>query len=122
MATKDGPARRTATQTAAARQDPRTAALRRCADVCSETMTYCLERGGDHAETEHIRCLVDTVELCNVTANAIARESDHVEELARVCADVCGCTAECCDEFEDDAQLKGCAEACREAAESVQRR
>lgn len=102
-------------------QASRASVLRACTDVCNETMTYCLEKGGDHADVEHIRCLVDTAELCTLTANAIARESDHTKELLELCADVCGCTAECCAEFEDDAQLKACEEACREAFEFANR-
>jgi hypothetical protein len=35
----------------------------RCHDICLESVTYCLEMGGEHAVPSHIRLLLDCAEM-----------------------------------------------------------
>lgn len=92
-----------------------------CHAVCIETVTHCLQKGGQHAEAEHIRLLLDCVEICQTSANFMLRGSDlHVHTCA-ACAEVCERCAEDCERMADDDMMRRCAEACRRCAESCRR-
>ena len=89
-----------------------------CAGVCLETVQYCLERGGNHADPSHIRLLQVCAEICRTGAFFMhVRTPFHVQTCG-VCADVCEICAEDCERFGDDDQMRRCAAACRRCAES----
>jgi hypothetical protein len=89
-----------------------------CRHECLSMLDHCLEKGGPHAEPEHIRLLVDCAEICQTSANFMSRGSDHHSETCDVCAEVCEACAESCEAISDDAELARCAEACRTCAQS----
>jgi hypothetical protein len=88
-----------------------------CHNVCLETVMHCLHMGGEHAEPNHIRLLLDCAEICQTSANFMLRGSDLHGLTCAACAEVCNRCAEDCERF-DDAQMKRCAETCRRCAES----
>ena len=89
--------------------------------MCIETATYCLKKGGDHAEAGHIRLLLDCEEICQTSANFMLRGSSlHVQTCA-ACAEVCRACAAECEQMPQDEQMQRCVEACRRCAESCQR-
>jgi hypothetical protein len=90
-----------------------------CYRVCLETVQHCLKRGGKHAEAEHIRLLLDCVDICHTSADFMLRGSPlHVRTCA-VCAEACERCAESCESMAgDDDTMRRCAEACRACAES----
>lgn len=47
-----------------------------CHSICLETVTHCLEKGGRHAESNHIRLLLDCAEICQTSANYMLRHSN----------------------------------------------
>lgn len=87
-----------------------------CYRVCAETITYCLTRGGDHAEVKHIQLLMDCTALCQISADFMIRGSSCSPDLCKVCADVCGRCADDCERFVDDDQMQACADVCRKCA------
>lgn len=89
-----------------------------CHNICLETITYCLETGGDHADAAHIKLLEDCAEICQTAANFMVRESELHGQVCRVCAETCERCAESCDAFGEDEQMRRCAEACRRCAAS----
>ncbi|RIL03530.1 MAG: ferredoxin [Proteobacteria bacterium] len=90
-----------------------------CAAVCTETSIHCLERGGAHADSHHVRLLLDCAEICRTSADFMLRGSDLHSETCAVCADVCDrCADECERMARDDQAMQRCAEACRRCAES----
>ena len=89
-----------------------------CSSICQETLTYCLQQGGRHAEASHIRLLVDCAEIGQTSANFLLRMSDLHSGVCGVCADVCERCATDCEQFRDDAQMMACADACRRCAQS----
>ena len=89
-----------------------------CSQVCLENVTHCLEKGGMHAEPQHIRLLLDCAEICQTSANFMIRGSDQHGRTCGVCADVCEACADSCDTFANDADMKRCAEVCRRCAQS----
>jgi hypothetical protein len=73
--------------------------------------------GGEYAQPNHIRLLLDCAEICQTNANFMLRGSDLHGLICATCAEVCDRCAGDCDRF-DDAQMKRCAETCRRCAES----
>ena len=73
-----------------------------CHNVCTETIAHCLEMGGDHAEPNHIRLLLDCAEICQTSANFMLRMSEFHGQTCGVCAEVCERCAEDCERFGDD--------------------
>jgi hypothetical protein len=89
-----------------------------CHNVCLETIHHCLEIGGDHAESNHIRLMLDCAEICQTSANFMLRMSDLHTETCGVCATVCERCAQDCERFGDDQMMQRCAEVCRSCAQS----
>lgn len=94
------------------------AACQSCHDVCLETITYCLSRGGPHAAAQHITMLLDCAEACRFSADAMLRRSAIHGRACAFCAEACERCAESCEQFGEDAAMRRCAEVCRECAES----
>jgi hypothetical protein len=89
-----------------------------CHDICLETIAYCLDRGGTYAETEHIRLLLDCVEICQTSADFTLCGSELHGRTCDICAEVCDRCAQRCESFGDEAIIYECAEVCRRCAES----
>ena len=98
---------------------PDTTLFRDCVDACNRCLAYCLRQGGHHAEFEHIRSLMDCLEVCITTADLVGRGSPVAPALVQVCAEVAEDCAKSCDEHGggQDAEMERCAEACRDLAE-----
>ncbi|MEW5849873.1 MAG: four-helix bundle copper-binding protein [Myxococcota bacterium] len=88
-----------------------------CHDVCLTTVQYCLQKGGKHAEQNHIRLLLDCAEICRTSADFMIRGSELHTATCNACAIICDKCAEDCEKFGDDAQMKACANACRRCAD-----
>ena len=90
-----------------------------CHHICLETVTASLQHGGEHAQANHIRLMLDCSEICQISANFMIRGSELHALTCGVCAEVCTRCADDCDRF-DEAFMKECAEMCRRCAESCQ--
>jgi hypothetical protein len=90
----------------------------RCHNICTTTATYCLQRGGQHAEAEHIVTLLDCAEICRTSADFMLRGSHLHTSSCAVCAEVCRACADTCEKMGDDAVMQRCADECRRCAES----
>jgi len=93
-------------------------ACQTCHDSCTETVSHCLQMGGEHAEATHIRLLLDCAEICQTSANFMLRMSDAHAQICGVCADICDQCADDCERFTDDEMMQQCAGACRNCAQS----
>jgi hypothetical protein len=91
-----------------------------CHAVCLETLTHCLQTGGTHTEANHVRLMLDCVEICQTSANFMLRGSDLHTRTCATCAEVCDRCAADCERFEEEF-MKRCAEACRRCAQSCRR-
>ena len=92
-----------------------------CANICEQTIAYCLTKGGKHASPEHIRVMRDCAESCMMAASMMARDSNFQSEHCALCADICRACEESCEKFGGDAQMKACADACRQCGDSCRR-
>jgi hypothetical protein len=84
-----------------------------CEAICVQTVQYCLEAGGAHVESAHLRHLQDCADLCEAATKILLRGSPHNAELATACANLCDHCAASCERYIGDAQLKACANQCR---------
>ena len=93
-----------------------------CHQICLQTISYCLEKGGEHASPEHIRILEDCAEICSVSANFMLRGSDLHPTICGACTEACLACAASCEKIADsDEMMKACANICRLCAESCQK-
>lgn len=90
----------------------------RCAAVCLETINYCLEKGGEHAEAQHIATMAACADMCGTSAATMLRGANVQSAICSACAAVCRQCAASCERFGDDADMKRCADACRRCAQS----
>lgn len=91
----------------------------RCADLCAETVTHCLELGGRYAEAVHINLLLDCAEICRTNISFLRHGSARYRLTSHVCAEVCRACAEDCSRIaHGNAMMRNCAEQCSRCAES----
>lgn len=93
-----------------------------CRTECQKTLyNYCLDEGGDHAESEHVKLMADCIEICQTAADFMVRNSPLHASVCAACAEVCEECAESCEQIgeqEEDEQMEQCAETCYRCAES----
>ena len=91
------------------------AACTDCHQVCVETISAGVQRGGDHAHLLHLRLLMDCATVCDATRDLMLRSSDFAHQTARLCAQVCERCAASCERLEGE-DMARCAAACRRCA------
>lgn len=89
------------------------------ANICTETISHCLEAGGEHATPEHIHLLTDCASICRTAAGFLLRGSKFHVDACNLCAKVCRECADDCREFGEQ-WMKECADACARCAESCE--
>lgn len=101
--------------------------MQSCIDACSDchatclsTIAHCLDMGGQHAASQHIKLLADCAQICATSADFLIRGSLLHKDTCRACAVVCGACAESCRTMGDDPAMKMCTEACDACAESCE--
>ncbi|WP_095407239.1 MULTISPECIES: four-helix bundle copper-binding protein [Rhodomicrobium] len=89
-----------------------------CRDTCQSVLfNYCLEKGGKHAEADHVRLMVDCIQICQTSGDFMTRNSRMHASVCTTCAAICEACARSCDAV-GDAEMRRCAEACRACAKS----
>lgn len=88
-----------------------------CRTLCHQTLyDHCLPMGGRHTEAEHIKAMMDCIDICQVAADFMTRNSPSHRAVCAACAEVCYDCAESCEKVGGDEML-ACAQLCRECAE-----
>ena len=89
----------------------------RCFELCTETVTRCLELGGRHAEAVHVTLLLDCAEICRTAEAFLRRGSDRHSLICWACAEICrACAADCDRIANGDTMMRACAAQCRRCA------
>jgi hypothetical protein len=90
-----------------------------CRDRCKDILVnYCLEQQGEHTEAGHVKTMLDCIQVCQIAADFMRRNSDFSYALCIACAQVCEACAKSCAEFKNDEQMQRCAQICRQCADS----
>ena len=92
-----------------------------CHIACTTTAQYCLAQGGRHADADHVGLLLDCAEMCQTSANFMLRGSPYHPITCLACAEVCRGCEEACRAFDDDEQMRLCADACASCADHCER-
>lgn len=85
-----------------------------CHQVCLDSISYCLDMGGDHAEAGHITTLMDCAKICETSADYLLRDSGFSPLPVEICSAICDECEKSCNEFKDDQVMKTCAKMCEE--------
>lgn len=87
-----------------------------CALACTTALyRHCLTAGGEHAKPDHVRMMVDCAEICQTSANFLARGSDLHSAICAACAEVC---LACADQCRDLEGMEECVSACEKCEQS----
>ncbi|HLP16799.1 MAG TPA: four-helix bundle copper-binding protein [Bacteroidota bacterium] len=89
-----------------------------CSTICRDTITHCLDLGGEHAHGDHIWLLMDCAEICQTSAHIMMHNSPGHHATCAACAEICEQCAEDCARYGDDRMMQACADMCRRCAES----
>lgn len=90
-----------------------------CHRVTEQAIQYCLAKGGEYADPQHVRLLRDTAEITAVAANFLLRGSELQPETSAACASACEACAEECEALAlEDEVMNICVETCLRCAES----
>lgn len=90
-----------------------------CHDICLQTVSHCLDKGGEHARSEHITLLLDCAETCQIAANFMLCDSELHARVCAVCAELCDRCAEECERLgAADEMMCECAQICQRCAEA----
>lgn len=92
-----------------------------CAAACHACVTHCLEKGGKHADPEHISLLLDCAAMCETAAASMAHHSSIHAVICGACAEVCRACERSCRAMGDDRMMQECADACRKCADSCEK-
>ncbi|MFC4729007.1 four-helix bundle copper-binding protein [Coralloluteibacterium thermophilus] len=92
-----------------------------CHQACTELVSHCLDRGGEHAARAHINLLLACADICRTSADTMLRQVPQHAATCRACAELCtACADECARMGSDDPVMQRCAEICRACAESCE--
>jgi hypothetical protein len=92
-----------------------------CSTSCRDTVTHCLQEGGEHAQPDHIWLLLDCAEICESNAHFMMHNSPLHSASCEACGEFCERCAEDCESMGDDQKMQDCAKACHRCAESCKR-
>lgn len=99
--------------------------LQKCIQVCWECrnecqvvlFNHCLEMGGKHVEAEHVKSMMDCIQICQVAADAMVRQSSLHADICTACARICDACADSCESLPGE-EMRHCADICRKCADS----
>lgn len=90
-----------------------------CRHACQQALIqHCLNQGGNYAEKQHVKIMLDCIQICQITADFMTRGSYMHHSLCNACADVCVACAKSCEDL-GDTEMVHCAEICWRTADSA---
>lgn len=87
-----------------------------CADASDRCAVACLAESNAAKMARCIRLTLDCAQICRLAAAYMARDSEMVDVIWEICAQVCDTCAEECGQHANE-HCKHCAEACRHCAD-----
>lgn len=93
--------------------------LVKCMTACETCATLCLQE--DNVKMM-VRCIMldrDCADICLLTAQFVARNSNHAKHVMRECVEICRLCEEECRKH-DHEHCQKCADACKECADACE--
>lgn len=94
-----------------------------CIEACLRCMrdcTICLnEMAGTASDNDCPKCCIECIDICDITAKALIRNSKYTVDYLHLCAKICDWCAKQCGAHEND-HCQACAESCRKCAAMCQ--
>ena len=88
-----------------------------CRHECQGTLfNHCLQMGGDHLKPDHVKIMMDCIQICQVAADAMVRQSTVIADICMACANACESCADSCEALGDE-EMEYCAKLCRSCAD-----
>lgn len=89
-----------------------------CRDTTQDVLVnHCLAMGGAHVEQQHVKLMLDCIEITQTCADFLRRESQLHQQVCQICSEVCQACADSCDQL-GGAEMQRCAAACRQCADA----
>jgi hypothetical protein len=88
-----------------------------CQKACTQTLNYCLQRGGSYTDMKLMCLLRDCAEMSVMCVNLATDGSEFMGRTCQLCAEMCQRCAFVCQNIGNDLELKACADVCRQCAE-----
>lgn len=91
-----------------------------CRDICQDTLyNHILERDDNLTNVRNIKLLTDCIQICQLSADAMRRNSELHMEICKICAEICDACADSCEPMDkNNVAMQRCAEMCRRCADS----
>ena len=87
-----------------------------CADACDYCSISCLREPNAHMMARCIALDMDCAAICRIAAGSMARRSEFMTQVCKLCAEICkACGEECAKHAMDHCQA--CARACHVCAQ-----
>src|SRR5690242_15410724 len=88
-----------------------------CRNECQTTLfNYCIQKSGEHTQQKHIKLMVDCIQICQIAADFMTRNSSLHKNVCEICALICEACAESCAQIKDP-EMQKCADACYHCAQ-----
>ncbi len=92
-----------------------------CRYYCQTTLfSHCLIKGEGHAAVEHVKAMIDCIEICQLAADFMMRNSRLYKFICEACASACEYCAQSCEKI-DDVEMRECAKICHICAQICSR-
>ena len=88
--------------------------IKKCHEACLDSLSYCIDMGGPHAEPNHLTVLIDCAKICETSNDFLLRDSGFSPLPVEICSLICDECADSCEQFKDDENMQRCATMCRE--------
>jgi len=90
-------------------------ACNNCAQACEECIMLCLEEPDVQKRSKCIASLVECAGICRLAACFMSMNSQHANDLCKLCATICDCCAKECGIFKDS-HCTECSDYCKSCA------
>lgn len=89
-----------------------------CRHECQTTLfNHCLPMGGEHVAEDHVKIMMDCIQICQTAADFMTRGSGLHAEVCAACAEICDACADSCEEIGGQ-EMERCADICRQCADA----
>ena len=89
-----------------------------CHRVCLETLHHCFSQKDTHFQGRHLAIMQMCAEACELAAKMMIADIQFHRQSCVVAFELCEACAEVCGRYENNAEMKKCADSCRQCAES----